>query len=68
MSDLTGHVADALFMANIQGTMSGPDSDHLATVALQAARAQGWRIVKTQRARAHGLVDHEIVTEEWTGG
>lgn len=67
MSDLTDHVADALFMAVIQGSMSGPDSEHLATVALQAARAQGWRIVKTAPKLPAGR-ESEYVTEEWTGG
>lgn len=74
MSDLTDHVADALFQTELPldpGTdsyLGRPAATHLATVALQAARAQGWRIVKTGPPPVTVRYADEMVaiTEEWT--
>lgn len=73
-------VADALFNAELppdrctDSYVGQRDAEVLATVALRAARAQGWRIVKT------GVTVHEredpasgptqalaFIVEEWTG-
>lgn len=74
MSDLAGHVADALFQAELgpeepisDRFLAMSDARLLAVVALQAARAQGWRIVKTAPKLPAGR-ESEYVIEEWTGG
>ena len=66
-------VADAVFMGLDLDGVGRQDCEAIATAALGAIRAQGWRIVKFS-PEYHGhpvpMFDpdgDEVLTEEWTG-
>lgn len=74
MADLTQLVADALFQTELgpdpctDSHIGRPDCETLAHSALQAVRAQGWRIVKTgPDGIRHGSKPHVAIFEEWPG-
>lgn len=70
MTDLTQLVADALFQTEdtLDYALSRGDCETLAHSALQAVRAQGWRIVKAgPDGIRFGSKPHVAILGEWTG-
>lgn len=69
MADLTDHVADAIFQSEdaIDRHLVADHCQRLAVVALQAARAQGWQIVKLNNEHVPTDDGAVYIAERWTG-